>query len=81
TPDWATSWTREFRSSLAQYSQGMHGADRDLQHLAAEFIEKVIPPVLRPLRTGGQDIRPRLCQENLWAGNIRWIKRLERCVV
>lgn len=69
TDNWELFWTREFRSNL-EFASGAHGRDSELLDLAGEFIEKVIPRLLRPLQTGGRSIRPVLCHGNLWDGNI-----------
>lgn len=37
---------------------------------AEPFIEKVIPRLLRPLQTGGRNIKPVLLHGDLWHGNI-----------
>ncbi|KAI0376957.1 Fructosamine kinase-domain-containing protein [Hypomontagnella monticulosa] len=72
--DWTDNWeeyfTRQFRANLA-YAQQERGDDPELQELAEEFIEKVIPRLLRPLQTGGRSIKPTLCHGDLWDGNIQ----------
>ncbi|KAK4239294.1 Fructosamine/Ketosamine-3-kinase [Achaetomium macrosporum] len=70
TDNWEEFWTREFRVGLA-YAQRMLGDDPELQDIADEFIEKVVPRLLRPLQTGGRSIRPSLCHGDLWDGNIQ----------
>jgi fructosamine-3-kinase len=42
-----------------------------MQELFKNMVEKVIPRLLRPLETGGDDIKPRLVHGNLWDGNAR----------
>ncbi|KAI1455462.1 Fructosamine kinase-domain-containing protein [Annulohypoxylon moriforme] len=72
--DWTDNWeeyfTRQFRANLV-YAQRERGENPELQTLAEEFIEKVIPRLLRPLQTGGRSIKPSLCHGNLWDGNIQ----------
>jgi fructosamine-3-kinase len=70
TDNWEEFWTREFRSGLG-YAQKMRGEDTELQEIADEFIEKVVPRLLRPLQTGGRNIKPSLCHGDLWDGNIQ----------
>lgn len=70
TDNWEEFWTREFRSGLA-YTQRMRGENRELMEVAREFIEKVVPRLLRPLQTGGRNIKPSLCHGDLWDGNIQ----------
>lgn len=72
--DWTDSWeeffTREFRSDLA-HAQENRGEDPELNEVAEEFIDKVIPRLLRPLQSGGRSIKPTLCHGDLWDGNIQ----------
>jgi fructosamine-3-kinase len=70
TDNWEEFWTREFRSGLV-YAQRMRGEDPELQEIADEFIDKVVPRLLRPLQTGGRNIKPSLCHGDLWDGNIQ----------
>lgn len=70
TDDWETFWTREFRSGV-EYVQRMCGKDPELVELTEEFVDKVVPRLLRPLQTGGRDIKPSLCHGDLWDGNIQ----------
>ncbi|KAL6859734.1 hypothetical protein ACO1O0_003758 [Amphichorda felina] len=72
--DWTDSWeeyyARQFRSDVA-YAQGVHGEDRDLNELTDVLVEKVIARLLRPLQTGGRNIKPSLCHGDLWDGNVQ----------
>ncbi|VUC28139.1 unnamed protein product [Clonostachys rosea] len=70
TDSWEIFWTREFRSGLA-YVQRMRGENPELVEVAEEFLQKVVPRLLRPLQTGGRDIKPSLCHGDLWDGNIQ----------
>jgi fructosamine-3-kinase len=70
TDNWEEFWVREFRSGLT-YVQSMRGEDPELVELAEEFIQKVARRLLRPLQTGGRDIKPSLCHGDLWDGNIQ----------
>ncbi len=70
TDNWEEFWTREFRSGL-QYALRMRGDNPELVAVAAEFIAKVVPRLLRPLQTGGRSIKPSLCHGDLWDGNIQ----------
>ncbi|KAH7629759.1 Fructosamine kinase-domain-containing protein [Sordaria sp. MPI-SDFR-AT-0083] len=77
--NWTSSWeeifTREFRSNLAYllHSRARELKDselNDLVRLAEQFIVKVIPRLLRPLQTGGRNIKPVLLHGDLWHGNM-----------
>jgi len=70
TDNWEEFWIRMFRSDL-EYAQQMRGHDPELVEVAEEFIDKVVPRLLRPLQTGGRSIKPSLCHGDLWDGNIQ----------
>lgn len=70
TDTWEEFFTRELWSNLG-YAQANRGRDRELTDLADEFTQKVIPRLLRPLQTGGRNIKPTLCHGDLWDGNIQ----------
>lgn len=67
---WEQFWTREFMSGL-EYIQKAQGEDPELVQVAEEFTNKVVPRLLRPLQTGGRNIKPSLCHGDLWDGNIQ----------
>ena len=70
--NWTESW-EEFFTNLLQrcfdWEQGMHGKHEEMQKLWPAIKEKVIPRLLRPLETGGNDIQPCLVHGDLWDGN------------
>ncbi|KAK7754392.1 hypothetical protein SLS62_003685 [Diatrype stigma] len=70
TNNWEEFFTRLFRSNL-EYVQRERGEDPELVQIAEAFIEKIIPRLLRPLQTGGRNIKPALCHGDLWDGNIQ----------
>ena len=70
TDNWEEFWTREFRAGI-RYAQDNRGENPELVEVAEEFIEKVVPRLLRPLQTGGRNIKPSLCHGDLWDGNIQ----------
>lgn len=70
TDNWEEFWTRDFRSAL-EYAERMRGNDPEFVEVAEEFIDKVVPRLLRPLQTGGRNIKPTLCHGDLWDGNIQ----------
>ncbi|OAA81750.1 Fructosamine/Ketosamine-3-kinase [Akanthomyces lecanii RCEF 1005] len=71
TDNWEKFWVREFRSGL-KYVESMRGHDAELLEIADQFIEKVAARLLRPLQTGGRNIKPSLCHGDLWDGNIQF---------
>ncbi|KAJ6785705.1 hypothetical protein PWT90_08713 [Aphanocladium album] len=71
TDNWEEFWVREFRSGL-KYVQTMRGNDPELGEVAEDFIQKVAARLLRPLQTGGRNIKPSLCHGDLWDGNIQF---------
>lgn len=70
TDNWEEFWVREFRSDL-KYVRLMRGENSELVEIAENFIEKVASRLLRPLQTGGRNIKPSLCHGDLWDGNIQ----------
>ena len=46
------------------------GPDAELKILLGQMISKVIPRLLRPLETGGRQIRPCLVHGDLYSGNV-----------
>lgn len=71
TDSWEEFWVREFRSGL-KYVEKMRGEDPELLIIAEEFIQKVAARLLRPLQTGGRNVKPSLCHGDLWDGNIQF---------
>jgi protein-ribulosamine 3-kinase len=72
--DWTDSWEEYFgRQWLADIGQihKAQGEDPELQAIAEEFVQKVIARLLRPLQTGGRNIKPSLCHGDLWDGNVQ----------
>ena len=69
---WFASW-EEFFTQIMQhcfdFEQGMHGRNDEMQQLFEQVKAKVIPRLLRPLETGGNEIAPRLLHADLWDGN------------
>lgn len=80
TDNWEEFWTRNFISGL-KYAQETRGDDPELVEVAEEFIDKVVPRLLRPLQTGGRDIKPRLCHGDLWDGNIQMDRDTSKPVI
>lgn len=72
--DWTDNWehfySRQWLADLIQV-QKVHGKDTELQAIGEEFCEKVIARLLRPLQTGGRNIKPALCHGDLWDGNVQ----------
>ena len=70
--DWQDSW-EVFFSNLMQRILGheleSQGPDEELKLLTEAMIHKVIPRLLRPLETGGREIKPRLLHGDIWDGN------------
>ncbi|KAL9023462.1 MAG: hypothetical protein Q9196_007184 [Gyalolechia fulgens] len=71
---WSDSWeewyARAFRRML-QEEEKSHGPDDGLKELTNAMFEKVIPRLLRPLETGGRQIKPCLIHSDLWPGNVK----------
>ncbi|KAH9905951.1 hypothetical protein F4778DRAFT_769792 [Xylariomycetidae sp. FL2044] len=70
TDSWEEYFTRKFRDAL-EYGQKPHGRNEELCVLGEEFIQKVIPRLLRPLQSGGRNIKPTLCHGDLYDANVQ----------
>lgn len=69
---WTSSWEQFFTDLIQRcfdWEQQMHGENEEMQSLFKQLVEKVIPRLLRPLETGGNEIQPRLVHGDLWDGN------------
>ena len=70
---WCDSWeeffTRAFRGTV-KLEQATQGQNDELQKLADQTCEKVIPRLLRPMETGGRKLKPSLVHGDLWHGNV-----------
>ncbi|KIW33516.1 hypothetical protein, variant 1 [Cladophialophora immunda] len=66
---WEEFFTRAFRNTV-RLEQEIQGAHDELQRLADEMCDKVIPRLLRPMETGGRKLKPTLLHGDLWHGNI-----------
>ena len=72
--DWTDSWeeyfARQFCSDVS-FLQNVYGEDSELAYLTEAFIQKVVARLLRPLQTGGKNIKPTLCHGDLSVGNVQ----------
>ena len=72
--DWTDNWEeyfgRQLRSDIT-FLQNVYGEDAELVELVEDFIQKVVARLLRPLQSGGQNIKPTLCHGDLWDGNVQ----------
>ncbi|KAF9733300.1 hypothetical protein PMIN03_009121 [Paraphaeosphaeria minitans] len=66
---WEQLYSRRFQSFVDQ-EEVSQGRDEDLLKLVAEFKEKVIPRLLRPLGTHGRTIKPVALHGDIWIGNL-----------
>ena len=69
TDTWEEFFTRAFRGTV-KLEQEIQGVNEELQHLAEEVCEKVIPRLLRPMESDGRRIKPSLVHGDLWHGNL-----------
>ncbi|CAN8096521.1 unnamed protein product [Discula destructiva] len=69
---WSDTWEEYFTRTtrvLLNLEQEAQGRNEQFSKLADAFLEKVVPRLLRPLQTGGRNIRPALIHGDLWHGN------------
>ncbi|KAI0450101.1 Fructosamine kinase-domain-containing protein [Xylaria acuta] len=72
--DWCDTWEEYFSRQLKSDIQWLHsvrGPDPEFDEVADQFLEKVIPRLLRPLQTGGRSIKPVLVHGDVWPGNVQ----------
>lgn len=70
---WSVSWEEYFTRTtraLLDLEQEVQGPNEELLNLSADFFDKVVPRLLRPLQTGGRSITPCLIHGDLWHGNV-----------
>lgn len=70
--DWHDTWEEAYHHSMKWFvyaEEKSQGPDDEMTDLCNGLFEKVIPRLLRPLETGGRQIKPRLIHGDLWAGN------------
>ncbi|KAK8004233.1 hypothetical protein PG989_003952 [Apiospora arundinis] len=82
--DWTDGWeeffARQFRDEI-MWEQSVRGEDAEMDEVAGEFFDKVIPRLLRPLQTQGRSIRAVLCHGDLWHGNIEFDRATQRPIL
>ncbi|OQU95506.1 hypothetical protein CLAIMM_01695 [Cladophialophora immunda] len=69
---WTSSWEKCFTvllDTMFEFEQDMHGHGEEMRQLHHVVLGKVIPRLLRPLETGGRDIKPTMVHGDLWDGN------------
>ncbi|KAI1300889.1 Fructosamine kinase-domain-containing protein [Xylaria venustula] len=81
--DWCDTWEECFGRQLRADIQWLHsvrGPDPEFDEVAEQFFEKVIPRLLRPLQSGGRNIKPTLVHGDVWPGNVQ-LDRITRHVI
>ncbi|KAJ1327050.1 protein-ribulosamine 3-kinase [Microdochium nivale] len=72
--DWCDTWeeyfTRQLRADLAWEATIRGFDDHELNDLSTEFLDKIVPRLIRQLETGGRSIKPVLVHGDLWVGNV-----------
>ena len=48
----------------------LQGPDKKLRDLFGQTMDKVVPRLLRPLESGGRQIKPSLVHGDLYSGNV-----------
>ncbi|KAI0153400.1 Fructosamine kinase-domain-containing protein [Pestalotiopsis sp. NC0098] len=69
TDTWEEHWIRAMRQLFA-FERASRGPSAELDQLLPAYFDKVCPRLLRPLETGGRDIKPVLIHGDLWVGNM-----------
>lgn len=70
---WSATWEelygKRFRSFVEQEAKSQ-GPSEELNRIVPDFIDKVIPRLLRPLRTHGRINRSAALHGDIWYGNL-----------
>lgn len=70
---WTDSWEEFFTHSMERLMTSIEksqGPDQELGDLFRSTMDKVVPRLLRPLETGGRQIKPVLVHGDLYSGNV-----------
>lgn len=71
--EWTDTWEEFFSNSIRRVFENeekAQGYDEEVHELCRLTLEKVVPRLLRPLETGGREIKPRLVHGDIWDGNV-----------
>ncbi|KAH0536564.1 hypothetical protein FGG08_006572 [Glutinoglossum americanum] len=70
---WRDTWEEWYSAAIRrmlELEEKSRGSDPELTEISKGLLEKVIPRLLRPLQTGGREIKPCLIHSDLWPGNV-----------
>ncbi|KAK8102610.1 hypothetical protein PG984_015756 [Apiospora sp. TS-2023a] len=70
---WSTTWEELFRRRLQSFVDQelkSQGPSEELNEILPQFMDKVIPRLLRPLVTHGRNLQPALLHGDIWYGNL-----------
>ena len=70
---WTDSWENFFTISIERLIRRIEesqGPDAVFRKMFQQTMEKVVPRLLRPLETGGRQIKPSLVYGDLYSGNV-----------
>lgn len=56
--------------NMLETEKSIQGSDPEMDELAEKLVSKVIPRLLRPMETGGNQVKPVLLHADLWHGNV-----------
>ncbi|KAJ0122585.1 uncharacterized protein J7T55_003099 [Diaporthe amygdali] len=73
--------TTTFNGIVPLVNECIRGPDPEMDEIAGEFFEKVIPRLLRPLQTGGRSIQPVLVHGDVWPGNVQIDRDTQRVIL
>ncbi|KAK3313123.1 Fructosamine kinase-domain-containing protein [Apodospora peruviana] len=70
---WCDTWEEYFgriMKTTMEMELAVHGPHVELEALSETVLTKVIPRLIRPMETGGNQIEPVLLHGDLWHGNV-----------
>ncbi|KAI0802818.1 Fructosamine/Ketosamine-3-kinase [Xylaria sp. FL0064] len=73
-------FSRQLKADI-QWLHDVRGLDPEFDEVAEQFIEKVIPRLLRPLQSGGRNIKPTLVHGDVWPGNLQLDTNTRRVIL
>ncbi|KXJ87211.1 Fructosamine/Ketosamine-3-kinase [Microdochium bolleyi] len=81
---WCDTWEEYFTRLMVGTMERellIQGPHEELELLSKQVIDKVIPRLLRPMETGGRNLKPSLVHGDLWHGNIQLDKESGKSVL
>ncbi|KUI56204.1 Protein-ribulosamine 3-kinase, chloroplastic [Cytospora mali] len=66
---WEEFYTKYMQHLFIAEKRAQSEPSTEMERLTRSLFDRIIPRLIRPLETGGREIKPRLLHSNLWDGN------------